>query len=165
MITIRKEKLPLPFRTLATVFIGLGLYSIAIVHFISFGLLSVLVGIVALSMQTGLAIDPVNKRLNKYTKILWFQQNNWQTINDAKYISIVRVILRHKYNFLSISRSTAETMCKVNLIFPGRKYIPMFTGKYEDVMPMAKELAKGMDLNIYDNSQGKKEWIYEISLN
>jgi len=40
-----------------------------------------------------------------------------------------------------------------------KKIIPLYTDRRKKVMPLSEKIAKGFNVDIFDNSEGKKLWI------
>ena len=164
MYNLIYSKLPIPFKIAAIIMIIPALYSIFMADSILIGLLILLFSSTVLTLKNGIKFDFLERKYLKYFKVFGFSSGNWEELNDLKYISIVPVILKQRYNVLSIGMETQDKQCKINFIYRNNKYDSIIRNKYAKILPIAKDLANGFNVDILDISNGKKEWLvdYEV---
>lgn len=164
MYDLLKSSLPLPFKIAAYAILILAIYLIYKIDTIVQGLFLVIFSVVSLSLKNGILFNFEERTYLKYTKIIGFTLGKWEKLNEIRYISIVPVILKQRYNFLSIGMDTQDKQCKINFIYTHNKYDSILRNKYADLLPIAKDLAKGLNVDILDVSSGKKQWLNETEV-
>ncbi|PLX22602.1 MAG: hypothetical protein C0599_06005 [Salinivirgaceae bacterium] len=124
------------------------------------GLPLVLLGTAIITARDRIDVDFQNQRIRKYALMAGFKLGKWEDARKAKYISLVRIRMRRNENFISISTERSQKMIKANLVFPQRKYIPLFKEPTKEIIPKIKVIATGFDLQILDYTTGQKRWIH-----
>lgn len=119
----------------------------------------VLAGLALLTSRDRLAVDFENRRLMKYALIWGYRWGKWQSIDRAKYISLVRIRMHRNENFISITRHQTTAMVKANLIFSRKRYITLFREKGMNALKMVRMIAQGFDLKVLDMTGKEKQWI------
>lgn len=124
------------------------------------GLPLVLFGAAVITARDRIDVDFQNQRIRKYALMAGFKLGKWEDARRAKYISLVRVRMHRNENFISLSTHRTQMMIKANLVFPRRKYIPLFKEPTNEIIPKIKVIATGFDLQILDYTSGRKRWIH-----
>jgi hypothetical protein len=128
------------------------------------GLPLVLFGAAIITARDRIDVDFQNQRIRKYVLMAGFKLGKWDDARKAKYISLVRVRMHRNENFISLSTHRTQRMIKANLVFPRRKYIPLFKEPTKEIIPKIKVIATGFDLQILDYTTGKQRWIHPNTL-
>jgi len=111
------------------------------------GSLTLLLAIPLLFIQSGIVIDPENKRLRKYTGLFFLRFGKWIDVTAAQHLQIIRVRETKGMAVLSIGRNETNIVQKLILVMP-RNQIVMFSGKQTKVEKIAKEIAQKLDLEL-----------------
>jgi len=144
-LSYKTERLPLNFLML-----GFSLALIGIATTINGdyeGSLTLLLAIPLLFIQSGIVIDPENKRLRKYTGLFFLRFGKWIDVTAAQHLQIIRVRETKGMAVLSIGRNETNIVQKLILVMP-RNQIVMFSGKQTKVEKIAKEIAQKLDLEL-----------------
>jgi len=144
-LSYKTERLPLNFLML-----GFSLALIGIATTINGdyeGSLTLLLAIPLLFIQSGIVIDPENKRLRKYTGLFFLRFGKWIDVTAAQHLQIIRVRETKGMAVLSIGRNETNIVQKLILVMP-RNQIVMFSGKQTKVEKIAKEIADNLKLEL-----------------
>ena len=123
------------------------------------GILLVVLGLLIVTSKKGLKIDTKNKKIKYYKKISFKEFGEWTDINDIQYIALMRVNVTQQVNAITVPGNYTETQVKLSFITNNKKIIPIITDKKKKIIPIAEKIAKGFNIKIFDNSEGKKVWI------
>lgn len=159
LITMKKKNELLNILMFGYVFIIIGIYSLVFLN-IS-GLIFIIIGLIV-TFKKGIIVDTKNKRIINYkTYALFYTKKEFTDISNVQYIALIRVNLRQQMNVGPITGLSdySEMQVKLNFITNSKTVIPLYVERKKNVFPVAKQIAKGLNLRIFDNSEGKKVWI------
>lgn len=130
------------------------------------GIASLLGGLFALFVRTGIELDPANSRYRDFMRIGTVRWGSWKTMAEINYVAIVRVRmsqLAFRPSEASFRQSADKTdvAYNVNLILKEvpPKALKVFSGNLEQAMQQTIELSRALGLHIYDCSTPDKKWI------
>jgi len=123
------------------------------------GIAPVVLGLLILSIKKGILIDVKNKKIKYYKKIAFKIFGNWEECNDIKYIALTRVKLTQQMYAVTVPGTYTDVRTKLSFINSNNKATSIITDKKSKLMPVTQQIAKGFNVDIFDNSEGKKEWI------
>ena len=123
------------------------------------GIALVLLGFLILTFKRGIKLDPNKNMIKYYREILFVESGNWKKLNTIHYVALVKVNLTQQMYAVTISGTYTDTQVKLNLIFTDKKILALITDKKNKILPIAEKIATGFNIDIYDNSEGKKNWI------
>jgi hypothetical protein len=158
IITYKLGKPPMNLVMVAIMLIFIGGMVGSILWFV--GLPLVLFGAAIITARDRIDVDFQNQRVRKYVLMAGFKLGKWDDARKAKYISLVRVKMHRNENFISLSTHRTQMMIKANLVFPRRKYIPLFKEPTKEIIPKIQRIATGFELEILDFTTGRKRWIH-----
>jgi len=124
-----------------------------------YSLIFSLTGLLIVTFKKGILIDTENKRIKRYKKIAFKTIGKWENFSNIHYIALIRVNLTQKMNAVTIPGSFSDVQVKLNFVMNDKKIIPLYTDRRNKVMPISEKIAKGFNVDIFDNSEGKKLWI------
>ena len=124
-----------------------------------YSLIFSLTGLLIVTFKKGILIDTENKRIKRYKKIAFKTIGKWENFSNIHYIALIRVNLTQKMNAVTIPGSFSDVQVKLNFVMNDKKIIPLYTDRGKKVMPLSEKIAKGFNVDIFDNSEGKKLWI------
>ncbi len=129
------------------------------------GILLVVLGLLIVSSNKGLKVDTENKRIKYYKTFAFIEFGDWKEVKGIQYIALMRVNMKQQVNALSIPGTYTDVQVKLSFIMDNKKIMPIITDRRNKIMPIAEKIAKGFNMKIFDNSEGKKVWIDYSSLN
>lgn len=127
--------------------------------------ISFLLGLVFLISYHGIRIDPTNKKMQKFNRILWIRFGEWSTIQPIQYLTINRYNIRGSqaaYLAGSERGSTVSKSYKVNMVYEGKNlYVTILKGNKEKMITEALKLGKVLNCRVLDYSSHEKKWLYD----
>lgn len=123
------------------------------------GIAPLILGLTIVSFKKGILIDLENRKIKYYQKIVFITIGNWADCNDVQYIALTQVKLTQQMHAVTVPGTYTDIQVKLNFIFDNNRVVAVFTDKKSKVMQIAKQIASNFNLDIFDNSEGKKEWI------
>jgi len=159
VLKIKKKKELLNILIAGYFFIAIGIFSIFYANY--FGILFILAGLLVVTYKKGELIDFENKQIIHYKTIAFYTFKKFEDISNIKYVAMVRVRLSQVMNVATISGMVNydEMQVKINLITVDKKVVSIITDLRKNIFPLAEKIAKGLNVNLFDNSEGKKVWI------
>ncbi len=159
IIKIKKKNELLNILIAGYLLIGVGIFSIISENY--FGILFLIIGLIITTFKKGTLIDTANKQIIYYKKIPFYTAKKHEDISNVSYIALVRVRLRQQMNIGPVTglSNYDEMQVKLNFITENKKVIPVITDLRKNIFPLAEKIAKGLKINIFDNTEGKKVWI------
>lgn len=130
-----------------------------IINSIYYGIILLFIGLVIVLSKKGLKFDLKNKRIMFYFKIAFYTSGHWEDFSDLSYIALVKVNISQQMNVVSLSGTSSEMKVKMNFIKSNNKIVPIYTERKTIILPLARKIAKGFNVDIFDNTAGKKYWI------
>ncbi len=124
-----------------------------------FGSIFIIFGFLIVTFKKGILIDTELKKIKYFKKFAFILFGDYSDISDIQYIALVRVNLTQQMNAASIPGTFSDVQVKLNIIMNDKRRIELIADRKNRIMPLAEQIAKGFDVNIYDNSEGKKLWI------
>lgn len=135
------------------------------------GFIVLLLGVFALYARTGFIIDFDQKRYRRYIRFFFLQFGSWEFLPEINYIAIVRVrmsTLKFRPSEVSFRQTddSFDIAYDVNLIFSNsnKRFQKVFNGELNEAMQLTTDLAKKMNLKIYDCSTSQKKWV-DVDIN
>ena len=123
------------------------------------GIAPLFLGLVIVSFKKGVLIDIENKRIKYYKKIVFKIIGNWEECKDVQYIALTRVKLTQQMYAVTVPGTYTDVQIKLSFISGNNKQISIITDKRSKLTPIAQKIAEGFNIDIFDNSEGKKVWI------
>ena len=123
------------------------------------GIAPLILGLLIVSFKKGILIDLDNRKIKYYKKTAFIITGNWEDCNDVRYIALTRVKLSQNMYAVTVPGTFTDVQVKMNFIFENNRAVAVFTDKKSKIMLLAKQIASGFNIDIYNNSEGKKEWI------
>jgi len=123
------------------------------------GIAPLILGLVIVSFKKGVLIDIENKKIKYYKKVVFQIIGNWEECKDVQYIALTRVKLSQQMYAVTVPGTYTDVQIKLSFISGNNKQISIITDKRSKLIPIAKQIAKGYNIDIFDNSEGKKVWI------
>jgi len=124
-----------------------------------YSLIFSLAGLLIVTFKKGILVDTENKRIKRYKKIAFKTTGKWEDFSNINYIALIRVNLTQKMNAVTIPGNFSDVQVKLNFVMNDKKIIPLYTDRRNKVIPLSEKIAKGFNVDIFDNSEGKKQWI------
>ena len=157
MIEIKKKRELINLFILGGLLVVLGF--VLVIQTIYYGFILFVIGLLIVLSKKGLMIDTKNKRIIHYFKILFYTSGTWEDFSDISYIALVKVNLSQQMNVVSVTGSSSEVQVKMNFVKSNKKLVSVYTDIKKNIFPLAEKIAKGFNVDIYDNTDGKKQWI------
>ncbi|MBN2164715.1 MAG: hypothetical protein JW717_00395 [Marinilabiliaceae bacterium] len=171
LITLRNKKSKSSLPHILIVGGGLLIFIESIAFRIT-GVIILLLGAIALFSQSGCILDLENKKFRYYIKTFGMYFGKWEFLPDISYIAIVRVRMsRIKFRPSEVSfrqsDDSFDIAYDVNLILKNsqKRYQKIFNGNLSEAKTLAFQLAKDIDVKIYDSSTSIKKWIEKDEIN
>jgi len=123
------------------------------------GIAPLIIGLLIVSFKKGVLIDIENKRIKYYKKFVFQVIGNWTEYKDVQYIALTRVKLTQQMYAVTVPGRYTDTQTRLNFILGNNKVVAVITNKKSKIMPLAKQIAEGFNVDIFDNSEAKKVWI------
>lgn len=124
-----------------------------------FGFIPFVFGLIILSLKKGVLINTNTKEIKYYKKIVFITIGDWVDCQDVRYIALTSVKLTQKMYAVTIPGTYSDIKIKLSFIYDNNRVVRVLTDKKTKIVPIAKQIAAGFNLDIFDNSEGKKEWI------
>lgn len=113
-------------------------------------------GLLIFSIKDYLAVDYDKNQLMKYMKILNYRLGKWESMENARYIALVKIKTHRKQNLLTIGSQTSSIDVKANMVFGRRQYLTLFKLKKGKAMPIVEDIASRLNIDIHDLTMRKK---------
>jgi len=123
------------------------------------GILLVIIGLLIVTSKKGLKVDTKNRRIKYYSKFAFKEFGKWIEIKNIQYIALMRVTVTQQINAITVPGKYTDTQVKLSFVMDKKKIIPIITDRKKKIMPIAEKIAKGFNVKVFDNSEGKKVWV------
>lgn len=130
------------------------------------GTVSILGGLFSMFVRAGIELDADQGLHRRFMRLGTIRWGKWKPLSPINYVAIVRVRLtqlafRPSEATFRQSEDKLSVGYNVNLIFKDvpNKVMKLYTGNLEQSFAITKEIAKKLNLHIYDCTTQDKKWI------
>lgn len=150
------------FNFVSPLFLVVGSFFAVEMEFITAAIL-ILLGVALLISFHGIRIDPENKKIQKFTRILWFRFGNWVPMKPVQYLTINRYNIRGSQSGYLTGADTGAGVYKsykINMVFEGKNlYMTLMKGNRDKMIEEALKIGHIINCRVLDYSTYDKKWI------
>lgn len=165
-IFIDKEKVEFQVLGIAVLLIGFGLRMMISNPIIWWqfliGTVMILTAIVAVTLRSKTFLDCVNGLMITETHSFYYHKEKTEKLPDAHYVSLAPVTVSQRMNFISMSSTSQEMKCNLNLVFKKGSY-PRYKTlrclRREHALELARNISEKGGIPVLDCTAGKQEWV------
>lgn len=165
-IFIEQEKVEFQVLGIAVLLTGFGLNMIIANPFIWWkaliGLAMILISVIAVTLRSKTFLDCSNGLLITETHSFYYHKEKEEKLPEAHYLSLAPVTVSQRMNFFSMSSTSKDMKCNLNLVFvkgSSPRYKTLRRISKARAMELAHMISEKADIPVLDCTSGTQVWV------